>query len=416
LLEKEFLNMRQTATRLFCLIALLALVVPFSAFAQDEQPLMGSWDACPAPTKLPESVTIGAVFALSEAASVYGVAQQQAVQLAVDEINASKYLGDAATLNVIFEDSAGNKDQAVNAMTKLVQEDKVTAVLGPTLSSEAFSADPVAQEASTVVLGVSNTATGITDMGDYVFRDSLPEAAVIPGTIAQATEALGLTKVGLLYGNDDDFTVSGYNVFKQALADNNVEVTREETFAKGDADFNTQLTNLIDTQPDAIVVSALAAEATQIIIQARAQGFTGPIIGGNGFNSPAVLKDSGADSEGLIVGGAWNYGNPNPSDSSKAFVAAYEEKYSASPDQFAAQAYTGAWLMATAIRCADSDDHAAVRDALAAISDFDSPLGVFSFDENRDPVHDPIAQIVKDGKFVPLAGEAEATPEATPSS
>jgi branched-chain amino acid transport system substrate-binding protein len=410
--------MRRTFTRFFCLVALMALLIPFSAFAQDalEQPLIGSWEACETPAALPESVTIGAVFALSEAASVYGVAQQQAVQLAVDEINASKYLGDATTLNVIFEDSAGDKDQAVNAMTKLVEEDQVTAVLGPTLSSEAFSADPVAQEGGTVVLGVSNTATGITDMGDFVFRDSLPEAAVIPGTIAQATEALGLTKVGVLYGNDDDFTVSGYEVFKQALADNGVEITREETFAKGDADFNTQLTGLIDSQPDALVVSALAAEATQIIIQARAQGFAGPIIGGNGFNSPAVLRDSGADSEGLIVGGAWNYGNPNPSESSVAFVAAYEEKYSSSPDQFAAQAYTGAWLLATAIRCADSVDHTAVRDSLAEIADFDSPLGVFSFDETRNPVHDPIAQLVVEGKFVPLAGAGEATPEATPSS
>jgi branched-chain amino acid transport system substrate-binding protein len=205
-------------------------------------------------------------------------------------------------------------------------------------------------------------------------------------------------------------------VFKQALEDNGVTITREETFAKGDADFNTQLTNLIDTQPDAIVASALAAEATQIIIQARALGFTGAIIGGNGFNSPAVLRDSGADSEGLIVGGAWNYGNPNPSESSEAFVAAYEEKYESSPDQFAAQAYTGAWLLATAIRCADSDDRTAVRDALATITEFDSPLGVFSFDENRDPIHEPIAQIVQDGKFVPLAGAGEAMPEATPSS
>ncbi|MBZ0287407.1 MAG: ABC transporter substrate-binding protein, partial [Anaerolineae bacterium] len=191
--------MRRVFTRIFCLIALLALVLPLGVFAQDEQPLIGSWEACATPANLPESVTIGAVFALSEAASVYGVAQQQAVQLAVDEINASKYLGDATTLNVIFEDSAGNKDQAVNAMTKLVQEDNVTAVLGPTLSSEAFSADPVAQEAGTVVMGVSNTATGITEMGDFVFRNSLPEAAVIPGTIQQATEALGLQKVGLLY-------------------------------------------------------------------------------------------------------------------------------------------------------------------------------------------------------------------------
>lgn len=385
-----------------CFMLVLLLVSPmFNTLAQDE-PLIGSWESCEAPAALPDSVSIGAIFGLSEAVAVYGVAQKQAVELAVEEINAWGYLGDT-TLNVVFEDSAGNKDQAVAAMTKLIDEDQVVAVLGPTLSSEAFAADPIAQENSTIVMGVSNTATGITEMGDYVFRNSLPESAVIPGTIAQAAEILGLTRVGLLYGNDDNFTVSGYEVFKQALTDNNIEITREETFAKGDPDFNTQLTGLIDTQPDAIVVSALAAEAVQIIIQARSLGYTGPIIGGNGFNSPAVLRDSGADAEGLIVGGAWNYGNPDPSESSVAFVEAYEAKFESSPDQFAAQAYTGAWLLATAIRCADSTDHAAVRDALAAIQDFDSPLGVFSFDENRDPVHPPIAQIVVEGAFQPLA-------------
>jgi branched-chain amino acid transport system substrate-binding protein len=411
--------MRRQFNKFFCSVALLALLVPFIVSAQDEvaQPLVGSWEACAAPSALPETVTIGAVFGLSEAVAVYGVSQQNAVQLAVDEINTSKYLGETTTLNVIFEDSAGKPDQAIAAMTKLVDEDQVVAVLGPTLSSEAFAADPVAQEGGTVVLGVSNTATGITDMGDFVFRDSLPEAAVIPGTIAQATEALGLTTAGVLYGNDDDFTVSGYNVFKEALEANGVEVTGEETFAKGDQDFNAQLTNLIGTQPDSLVVSALAAEATQIIIQARSLGYTGPIIGGNGFNSPAVLKDSGADSEGLIVGGAWNYGNPNPSESSVAFVTAFEAQYEISPDQFAAQAYTGAWLLASAIRCADSVDRVAVRDALAAITEFNSPLGVFSFDEDRNPVHDPIAQIVSEGKFVPLAAiMGEVTPEATPSS
>ncbi|MBL8117567.1 MAG: ABC transporter substrate-binding protein [Anaerolineae bacterium] len=385
-----------------CFMLVLLLVSPmFNTLAQDE-PLIGSWESCEAPAALPDSVSIGAIFGLSEAVAVYGVAQKQAVELAVEEINAWGYLGDT-TLNVVFEDSAGNKDQAVAAMTKLIDEDQVVAVLGPTLSSEAFAADPIAQENSTIVMGVSNTATGITEMGDYVFRNSLPESAVIPGTIAQAAEILGLTRVGLLYGNDDNFTVSGYEVFKQALTDNNIEITREETFAKGDPDFNTQLTGLIDTQPDAIVVSALAAEATQIILQARALGYTGTIIGGNGFNSPAVLRDSGADAEGLIVGGAWNYGNPDPSESSVAFVEAYEAKFESSPDQFAAQAYTGAWLLATAIRCADSTDHAAVRDALAAIQDFDSPLGVFSFDENRNPVHPPIAQIVVEGAFQPLA-------------
>jgi branched-chain amino acid transport system substrate-binding protein len=408
--------------RLICMLLAAVLLLPtVFAAAQDEmeQPLVGSWEACATPTNLPETVTIGAVFAISGPISVYGGPQQQAVQLAVDEINASHYLGEGTTLEVMFEDSASDAtgQQAINAMTKLVEEDQVVAVLGPTLSSEAFAADPVAQDNSTVVLGVSNTATGITDMGDYVFRNSLPEAAVIPGTIAQAAETLGLSRVGLLYGNDDDFTISGYEVFQQALADNNIEVTGTETFAKGDLDFNTQLTNLIGTDPDAIVVSALAAEAVQIITQARQLGYEGPIIGGNGFNSPAVLSQTGEDSEGLIVGGAWNLGNPNPSESSVAFSDLFETTTGNLADQFAAQAYTGAWLLATAIRCADSVDRTAVRDALAGITEFDSPLGVFSFDENRNPVHEPIAQIVQGGHFVPLAvamGEgAETEAEAT---
>jgi branched-chain amino acid transport system substrate-binding protein len=411
---------------LFSLLLILSLLATnIAVFAQDateeadEEPLLGFWDECPTPENLPETVTIGAIFGLSGAVAVYGSSQQQAVQLAVEEINASGYLGDAS-LEVIYEDSAGSGEQAINAMTKLIEEDGVVAVIGPTLSSEAFAADPIAQENETAVMGVSNTAIGITDMGEYVFRNSLPEAAVIPGVVAQATEALGLERVGVLYGNDDDFTISGYDVFVEALEENEVEILREETFSKGDVDFTAQLTNLISDNPDALVVSALAAEATQIITQARDLGFSGPIIGGNGFNSPTVIERTGEASEGLIVGAAWNVTAENQSPSSEAFVANYEEVYGSQPDQFAAQAYTGAWLMATAIRCADSVDRIEIREALADITEFDSPLGVFSFDENRNPVHEPVAQIVKDGQFTVLSAGGDdmedMTPEATPES
>lgn len=387
---------------------LLVLLLPtLSIAAQDdmEEPLLGFWEECETPENLPETVTIGAIFGLSGNISVYGGPQQAAVQLAVNEVNDSGYLGEGTTLEVIFEDSAGDAEQAISAMTKLVEEDEVVAVIGPTLSTEAFAADPIAQENETPVMGVSNTAIGITDIGEFVFRNSLPEAAVIPGVIAQATEILGLETVGVLYGNDDDFTISGYEVFIEALEENEVEVVGEETFARGDADFSAQLTSLINEEPDALVVSALAAEAVQILIQARQLGFDGPVIGGNGFNSPAVLQQAGDAAEGLIVGAAWNASAEDQTESSLAFIENFEAVNEFSPDQFAAQAYTGAWLMATAIRCADSADRADVRDALAEITEFDSPLGVFSFDENRDPVHDPVAQIVVDGAFAVLTAE-----------
>ncbi len=396
-------------------VLVLSLSVPLFVSAQDETAVLVGADVaetCATPVNLSGDVTIGAVFTLSGGASVYGGPQQNAVNLAVSEVNASGFLGDAV-LNIIFEDSASENEQAITAMTKLVEEDQVLAVIGPTLSREAFSADPIAQDNGTVVIGVSNTANGITEMGEFVFRNSLPESAVIPGTIDVAVAELGLTRVGTLYGNDDDFTVSGYDVFVEALEANGVEITGTETFAVGDVDFNAQLTNLIGTEPDALVVSALAAEATQIIIQARALGYAGPIIGGNGFNSPAILEQTGADSEGLIVGAAWNMASPN--DLSEAFVANYEATYDALPDQFAAQAYSGAWLVAAAIRCADSTDRLAIRDSLASLPEMNLPLGNFVFDENREPIHPPVVQIAEEGSFSVLGGAVseEATEEAT---
>lgn len=398
---------------LLTLLCVAAFVLPFSVSAQDamSEMVMGQdmMSACPAPTNLPETVNVGVIFTLSGAASVYGLSQQNAVNLAVQHINDAHYLGDATTFAVQYEDSTGAAEQAINAMTKLVEEDHVTAVIGPTLSSEAVAADPVAGDAGVPVLGVSNTASGLrAALGEFYHRDSLAEAIVIPGTISQATEILGLTDVAVLYGNDDDFTLSGYDVFVQALADSGVNIVDEETFAKGDVDFNAQLTTALSYSPDALVVSALAAEAVQIINQARQQGYAGPIIGGNGFNSPAVLNQAGENAEGLIVGGAWNSGNPNPSASSEQFLQAFQEAYDGAPDQFAAQAYTGAWLVATAIRCADSTDGAAVNTALGEIKDMETPLGTFSFDEDGEPVHDPIAQIVISGKFVPLASVMNA--------
>ncbi len=382
-----------------------------SARAQDagEQPPLGAWETCPAPDGLPAEVAIGVVFGLSGSVAVYGEPQQKGVDLALAQINDSDYLGAGTELVAVYEDGGSDAETSIAAMENVTAEGNVAAIIGPTLSSQAFAADPVAAEAGIPVLGVSNTAGGITVMNDdpeldkFIFRDSLPEAAVIPGTVAQATEILSLERVGVMYGNDDDFTISGYEVFSQALADNGIEVIREETFARGDVDFSPQLTNIINDNPDAIVVSALVAEAVPIVIQARQLGYAGPIIGGNGFNSPALFEQAGDAAEGVIVGAAWNISST--SDISQFFSEGYQEANGAAPDQFAAQAYTGTWLVATAIRCAASADPAAVRDALAATADFDSPLGMFSFDEERNPVHDPVAQIVSGGKFELLTAE-----------
>ncbi len=148
-----------------------------------------------------------------------------------------------------------------------------------------------------------------------------------------------------------------------------------------------------------MIVSALANEGTQIVVQARQLGLSKPIIGGNGLNSPAIIKNAGQAAEGVIVGAAWNSANDAPEN--KRFIEAYKAKFAnAEPDQFAAQAYAGIYILAEALRIAGPNaDRAALRDAMTRVKNVPTVLGPFSFKENRDGDHPPVVQIVKDGKF-----------------
>lgn len=342
-------------------------------------------------------IPVGFVFSLTGTAAIYGASQQNAVQLAIDEINNSGMLGNA-TIRAIIEDDESKPETGTTVFERLTNEEQVVAIIGPTLSNVALSADPIAQEAGVPVIAVSNTAAGITEMGDYIFRVSLPESAVIPNTIEVTKEKLGYERVAIMYANDDAFSKSGYEVFKQALQTNGVEILDEETFSTNDTDFSAQLTKIknLNPAPQALIVSALAQPAAGILTQMEQLGLDLPVIGGNGFNSPDLYRLAGDAANGVIAGAAWIVSNDNPKN--QAFVKAYNEKYGKNPDQFAAQAYTGVNLLAEAIKNAGSTDRSAIRDALSELQSIDTVLGTFSF-ENREPRHTPIVQQLEAGKF-----------------
>jgi branched-chain amino acid transport system substrate-binding protein len=347
-----------------------------------------------------KEVKIGFVLSMTGAAAVYGATQKNGAQMAIDEINAAAG-NTGIKLVPLFEDDASTPQQGINVFNKFIKGDNVAMIIGPTLSNTAQVTDRIAQQEGVPVLAVSNTVKGLTDIGDFIFRDSLTEAVVIPNTIRIAKEKLKIRKVALLYGNDDAFTKGGYDAFKKALGDAKIEILSEQTFAKGDRDFSPQLTQIKGINPDAIITSALAEEASGIVSQARQLGIASsiPIIGGNGFNSPAFIKNAGESAEGVIVGAAWNTASDSPL--CRKFVETFTAKYKNPPDQFAAQAYAGVYIAYQAIKTAGSaENRKAIRDALAKIKDLDTVLGKFSFTEVRDASHTPVVQVVKGGKFV----------------
>jgi branched-chain amino acid transport system substrate-binding protein len=353
---------------------------------------------------------LGAAEALSGGAAQYGTAIRNGFLLALDEINAAGGVG-GNKLVLVVEDEQGKKEEVANVFKKLFFQDNVLMTFGPTLSNSAASGDPIAQAAKVVVFGTSNTADGITTIGDYVFRNSVTEADVLPETLKLAVKKAGVKKVAVLYGNDDVFTKNGYDVFRKALEDQKITVTTTETYAKADVDFKAQLTKIKATNPDALVLSALLAEGAPIMVQARQLGLNVPVIGGNGMNSTKVFELAKGASDGLYVGSPWSASNATPENTK--FIKAYTDKYKDAPDQFAAQAYDAMYIVADALKKTKltgvlAADRAALRDALPTVK-ITGATGAFAFRQVKDKDGKPagydaqqlpIVSVTKDGKFV----------------
>lgn len=339
------------------------------------------------------SAKIGVISYLSGPGAAYGEAITSGFKLAQKEINEKGEVN----IELVTEDSAGKQEQALSAAQKLMSNDDIVALLGPTLSTEMNVVGPEADLNGIPIIGTSTTAAGIPQIGDYVFRNSLPESLAIPASIQKAVDKYGAKKVAILYGNDDVFTQSGFDTMKAEAEKMGLEVVTIETFQKGQSDYNAQLTKIKGLNPDLILCSALYNEGAVIMDQARKMGIDVPFVGGNGFNSPQIIEIAGAASDGLIVATPWFGEKDDPKV--QEFVQKFEAEYGKKPDQFAAQAYDALYIMAEALKNAGEADRDALRDALAEIKDLPGVLGNFSFDKDGDVVMEPIVLIIKDGKF-----------------
>lgn len=336
---------------------------------------------------------IGVISILSGSGSAYGEAITNGFKLAQKEINEKGELN----IELLVEDSAGEQEQALSAAQKIMSDDEVVAILGPTLSTEMNVVGPEADLNGIPIMGTSTTAKGIPQIGEYVFRNSLPEEIAIPAAIEKAVEKYDAKKVALIYGNDDVLTKSGFDTMEKTAKDMKLDIVTIETFQKGQSDYNAQLTKIKELKPDLILSSALYNEGAVIMDQARKMGITVPFVGGNGFNSPKVIEIAGDASEGLIVATPWFAEKEDPKV--QEFVKNYEAEYGLAPDQFAAQAYDALYIMAEGLKNAGEADRDALRDAIAEIKDLEGILGKFSFDEDGDIVMEPSVVTIKDGKF-----------------
>lgn len=332
---------------------------------------------------------------------------------------AEKYFNDQGGINgtpirLVFQDTAGDEQGAINAFQTLITRDKVVGIVGPTLSQQAFSADPIADRAKVPVLGPSNTAKGIPQIGEFVARVSAPVAVVAPNSVKAALKLdPNIKKVAVFFAQNDAFSKSETEIFQQTVKDQGLEVVTVQKFQTTDTDFQTQVTTALNLKPDLVIISGLAADGGNLVRQLRELGYKGSIIGGNGLNTSNIFSVCKALCDGILIAQA--YSPEQPGAINQAFRNAYFEQYKKEPPQFSAQAFAGVQVFVDALKNVDQKAKIAQRplgDLRVALNQqvlagsYKTPLGEISFTPEGEIVQKEfyVAQIKmepdgKNGKF-----------------
>jgi branched-chain amino acid transport system substrate-binding protein len=387
-------------TRLTYVLAIAVLIVGFSACENSINELISSFssDDTPQMEGVRGEISVGLVLPVTGRLATFALPIKRGFEMALEEVNNAQ-LGDTR-LTFIIEDDLSTVEGAAEAFNKLIVQDGVSVIFGPTTSGQAEAAFPIAQQNQVVAFSSSSNASGLSALGDFIFRAGLTTDVLIPRGIKATHAKLGYEKVATIYDKVDLYSIDSHEKFKNALTETGVEILTTETFQSGDTDFSDQLARIKALNPDAIFIAALPPELTGIMVQGRQLGISTEIP----FITSLIsdVENAGPAAEGAISFAGWISTASAPGN--QAFVQNYRARYDSEPNPWTAQSYAAVHILAKAIADARSTgsmttDSSAIRDALANIKNFDTVLGQFSFDTDGDAVYDPKIVIVKDGQF-----------------
>ena len=295
-------------------------------------------------------------------------------------------------------------DTVVDSATALIEEEKVVAILGPLFSSHAVKVGPVTTVP--VLLGAtrSEVTAEATDPNELMFLvagSNVLQAKLLAKVVVEELEA----KTAAMIWQDMDVYSEGFvQSFKASLEALSGSVVVEETYAGNDVTmFDTQLNAVKESNPDVLLLASFPGAVPRIMQQARDMGITSTFIGSDGWDDPLISTtlDDNAHVDGYYC--------TNLDPAALNFISAYQKEYG-SVDGIAAAGYDALHLLKMAIESVGStDDPAAIRDAIAEITDYQGATSISSFDMNRNPVKSVGVRQIVDG--VPQDDIIEAAPE-----
>lgn len=344
-----------------------------------------------------DTIKIGVLEPMTGANASGGIIEVEGIQMANEDY--PEVLG--KKIELVIEDNKSDKVESANAASKLVNQDKVCAVIGSWGSSLCLGAGSVFQDAQVPAVAASATNPLVTQGNDYYFRICFIDP--YQGTVmAKYAYDQGYRKIAIIKEISNDYSVglASYFVtaFQELTGDENCIVS-ETSYNTGDQDFTAQVTEMASKAPDAIFAPGNYTESALIIKQAKAQGIDIPILGGDTWEVPEFIEIGGSDVEGIILSTFFD-AQAVFTDKTAAFVEAYKAKYGKDPAGYTALGYDVYCLIVDAIERAGSTDPQAIRDAIATTQDFVGVAGNITLDENGDAVKPVVMKKVENGQFV----------------
>ncbi len=373
------------------LIGILSVLVLLVACAPAQQPVVENV------TVPAEKIVLGAMFPLTGDGAAYGEPFSRQMQLAVDEINAAGGI-DGKMIEIKLEDSKCNPKDGATAAQKLVDVDKVKVIFGGACSGETLGAAPIVEAAKVVLISPSATSPKLTTAGDYIFRTA-PSDAYAGKIAAEKAIAMGFKKAGIINENSD-YAQGLKDTFAVVFAENNGQIVAAESYNPDDSDFKTQILKVAREQPDVIyVVPQTPAKGILLLKQLKELKVTAQLMTGEVLIGEVVVKEHGADMEGLI--GVEAKFDENGALAKQA-LDAYRAKYGDPAFGFYQAAMRDAvYLVVDAIK-ANGLDADKIKTALYATKDWDGAIGKLSLDENGEPVLEYSVKQVKNGQLTEL--------------
>jgi branched-chain amino acid transport system substrate-binding protein len=347
---------------------------------------------------------LGAALALTGNANLYGQDQRMGISLARQWFQPKPH---PRRVDFQLEDGASDEASAIAAFNLLIRRG-VVALIGPTLSQQAFAADPIAQRQGVPVVAASNTASGIPQIGSFISRVSAQSSVIAPLSIEEALRREPNTKrVAVFFAQDDAYSTAETAIFQKALVARGLKPVSVQRTQLADNDFQNPITAALQQKPQLIVISAQAVDGGNLIRQLRELGYRGQIVVGNGLNTPNIYPICQRWCDGVLIAQAYS---PELNTAiNRTFRRLFAEANQGRiPGQIAAQAWSAYQVLFEAIQRLQARGGfedvtlGEARQRLMAellAGQYDTPLGPIHFKPDGEVVQERfyVAEVRMDG-------------------